>query len=197
MGSRNLAIYTLSSYSIKKIKTYYKDIEHIHLRNGGFSPNYLISQIANFPSLRSFKVSMISDSMDGKFTPEYIRAFANNCPNLEAISLYIEIGHKNINEMKEALDIFFVARHQTLKSLDIHRSHATWKDMSLDGSCLTENLKLCQNLEDLLLERLELQNSTFEAILTLPKIRTLVLNKAYISFSQNVNLLHPISSTCN
>ena len=114
--------------------------------------------------------------MWGRFTPENILEFSNNCPNLESISFFIKIGHKNINQMKHAFNTFFNAKRQTLKSFAITRIYQYANDHNVNESSVLENINLCQNLEELSVYQFDLQNSTLIDIINLPKIKTLILN---------------------
>ena len=176
LGDSDWANYKLDN--VKEIKKYCKDLEHLTLIDVEIGSS-LITQITKFSTLKSLNVSIQSNVNDGKFTSNHILAFANNCPNLEAISFYIKIGYNNIKHMKAALDTFFDARKQTLKSFALSTIRSSRKDYwDMDGSCLLENLFLCHNLEALLIRWLNLQSSTLEAISTsFPKIRTLVLDR--------------------
>ena len=173
LGDSDWANYKLDN--VKEIKKYCKDLEHLTLIDVEIGSS-LITQITKFSTLKSLNVSIQSNVNDGKFTSNHILAFANNCPNLEAISFYIKIGYNNIKLIKAALDTFFDARKQTLKSFALSTIYSSRKDWDMDGSCILENLLLCHNLEALLIRCVNLQSSTLEAIsTTLPKIRTLVL----------------------
>ena len=183
VGNGKILISNYSLESVKEIKPFCKDLEHLYLRDVNLSTKRLITEMPKFTSLKSFKMTMSSYRMEGKFTPEHIIAFANNCPNLEAVSFYVQVGIKNISHMKKAFDIFFDARHQTLKIFHVKRARHRLKEWSRRGSCLMEKIDLCKNLEEVLIRKLELQISTFEAIISLPKIRTLVLKEVETKFS--------------
>ena len=166
-------IYSL--YSFKRIKTYCTDLEHLYLRDVIFTSRSVISEIAQITTLKSFKISLSSDSRGKEyFTSKNILEFSNNCPKLEAISFSITIGNNRIkNQMKHAFDSFFNAKKETLKSLDIYMFH---KSMGVQENYLLENLNLCQNVEELSLRDFELKYSTLIEIINLPKLKTLVLN---------------------
>ena len=53
-----------------------------------------------------------------------------------------------------------------------------------------ENLNLCQNLEELRLRCIKLENSTFEHIMTLPRLKRLVLLGGTFPESKSYNLSH-------
>lgn len=180
--------------SFKRIKSYCKELEHLHLRDVTFGSNSVISQIAQITSLKSFKIS--TRSWYGTFTPKIILELANNCHNLEAITFHIKIERKNIEQMKHALDTFFNARRQTLKSFEISCSFKFRKDWGIIESHLLEKLNLCQHLEEISMKEFEIQDSTMVDILNLPKLRTLVLqsgtlyNTKFWSFSQGYSLMN-------
>ena len=184
----SLSYYTLCGF--KRINNYCKELEHLQIKDVEFTSPKVISQIAQITTLKSFKISMTSTVMNGKFTKQNVLDFANNCPNLEAISFYTNIGSKNINQMKHAFDTFFNSKKQTLKSFSINRSVFNHEDWDVNGSCVLEKLDLCQNLEELVIKCLDIENSVLMTIMTLPKLTTLVLgNKTlvktrYTSFSQ-------------
>ena len=188
IGNGSLSNYTLHGF--KRINNYCKELEHLQIRDVEFTSPKVISQIAQITTLKSFKISMTSTVMNGKFTKQNVLDFANNCPNLEAISFYTNIGSKNINQMKHAFDTFFNSKKQTLQSFFISRSVFNHEDWDVNGSCVLEKLDLCQNLEELVIKCLDIENSVLMTIMTLPKLTTLVLgNKTlvktrYTSFSQ-------------
>ena len=167
--------------SFKRIKSYCKELEHLHLRDVTFGSDSVISQIAQITSLKSFKIS--TRSWYGTFTPKIILELTNNCQSLEAITFHIKIGHKNIDQMKYALDTFFKARRQTLKSFEISSSFQFSRDRGIDKSHLLENLNLCQHLEEISMKDFQLKNSTILDILNLPKLKTLVLQSGTLSMT--------------
>ena len=190
----SLSYYTLCGF--KRINNYCKELEHLQIKDVEFTSPKVISQIAQITTLKSFKISMTSTVMNGKFTKQNVLDFANNCPNLEAISFYTNIGSKNINQMKHAFDTFFNSKKQTLKSFSIRRSVAIYHyDWDVSGSCVLEKLDLCQNLEELLITSLYIQNSILETIMALPKLTTLVLRGGSLKNIKYTRLLSlmPIS----
>ena len=162
-------------HGFKKITNYCRELEHLHIRDVVLDSSKVISQIAQNTMLKSLKISMTSYGMDGKFTPENVLEFANNCQNLEDIKIYINIDSTNITQANHAFDVFFNSKKQTLKSFSINRAVAKSEDWDLDGSCVLEKLDLCQHLEELSLKYLNIEKLTLESIINLPKLKTLVV----------------------
>ena len=201
IGNGSLSNYTLHGF--KRINNYCKELEHLQIRDVKIDSSKVISQIAQITTLKSLKISMTSTAMDGKFTPKNILEFSNNCPNLEAISFYINIGSENITQMNHAFDTFFNSKKQTLKSFSINRSVLKLEDWDVNGSCVLEKLDLCQNLEELFISSLYIQNEILDTIMALPKLTTLILrgdalmNTKYTSLSKvpiSMNLKYLILS---
>ena len=174
-------IWSKTTFStFKKVTTLCKGLEHLYIKGVAFTSYNVVSQIAQITTLKSLKLE--SFNMNGKFTPENILGFTRNCPNLEAISFFIKISHKTINQMKHAFDTFLNAKKQTLKSFGVRKEYQKPTiDRTIDESFLLENLHLCQNLEELDVHEFKIQHSTFTDIMNLPKLKTLLLHTRSIS----------------
>ena len=179
-NKNNWINYKLGSF--KQIKKLCPDLEHLHLRHVIFSTKSVISQIAQFSTLKSLRMSLSPIAMDGGefFTPENILEFSN-CPNLEAISLCIKIGDKNFDQMKKVFDTFFNAKKHTLKRFEISRFYKSRQNQNVIDNNLLENIILCQNLEELSIRDFKIERLTLADILILPNLTTLVLQKGTMS----------------
>ena len=181
---------------INKLKTFCNGLEHLELRNVNVTAPEAISQVAKIETLKSFTVfeRKLQESghsiADRSFasTTEDILSFASNCKDLEAISICIFVDQfppskKEIEDsaMKHALDTFFHKKKDILKKFVISKYTCSKFD---ECHKILDNLRLCQNVEELFIKHFTLEQSNLIAVTELPKLKTLVLKHVKTDFLQ-------------
>ena len=153
---------------VECIKTYRPDLENLELNFVDYYDLQAMIGICTLKNLKSLKIS----NHKGILVPEYIYYLAINCEDLENISLSeSESPYKDYHKIGAAWNHLLGQRSTSLKSIYMNID-LTYSHYSSHHFIELENLKLCQNLEEISI-RFDKHHLTM--IPELPKLKKLVL----------------------
>ena len=157
------------------IETYGKQLENLRLHEISLQPKHF-TVIVNISTLKSLHIVGIGNV----FNPETIIALAKNCKNLEDICLNYELN-ENPKEYKEAMDLFFKERKNTLKKLKLFQF---CNDKNQKKFNYLENVPLCENVQELNLTECELPKSNLECISQLKELKKIEIKDTFNEYDE-------------
>ena len=169
VASRFHKAYPLCQKIMENMKTLANNLQCLELHD--IDPETL-SEIPNIKTLKTLKIYPATRM--ATVLPQFIVDISLKCELLETLSLSAIWCRSNYsNPHKEAFECLFRERKNTLKSLTFIGEKIS--NTSILFWDLFTNLNLCQNLEELTIKNIHLGQSDVQAIVELPKLKSLKL----------------------
>ena len=175
--------------NVVKLGQFGNQLEHLELYHIGLTAKN-VSQIVKISTLKELKIYNYGDLV---FSKDDIIALAKNCKNLETLLLYngfangIVTGFKGA--FKEAFDILFTERRQTLKKLTV---------MEIAGCVdhdIFEKIGLCYKLEELTIKNARLTTSNLSSIAQLSGLKYLLMDGISVNSGEMISFVRSLSTS--